>query len=146
MSDTRRVEFDTKRVTDATNKGSGLVMRALLDTQGMPTNERASFLLGRLMQANHRGPTDTWSAARDRTARKVGLDPSMAKRIWQRWRTMTDVSGDALIKLMLAYDAMCQRNEEAADAYKVERLNIRASNETSSEPVQTGMGACAPRD
>ena len=140
MSDTRRVVFDTKHVNSNTTKRSVSVMHALADTQGMATNERAAFWLERLMDESHRGPTDTWTAARDRVAAKAGIEPSMAKRIWQRWRTMTDVSGDTLLKLMLAYDDRSQRNYAAADDYRAERLTLRANHATYDEPVQTDMG------
>lgn len=146
MSDTRRVVFDTKHVNSNTTKRSVSVMHALADTHGMATNERAAFWLERLMDESHRGPTDTWTAARDRVAAKAGIEPSMAKRIWQRWRTMTDVSGDTLLKLMLAYNDMCQRNDAAADDYKAERLTLRANHETYDEPVQTDMGEGSARD
>ncbi|WP_146097126.1 hypothetical protein [Brucella oryzae] len=145
MSDTRRVETDTKHVKSDTSKWSVSVMRALADTHGMATNERAGFWLEKLMQANHRGPTDTWTAARDRVAIKAGIEPSMAKRIWQRWRNMTDVSGDTLLKLMLAYDDLCQRNDAAADHYKAVRLTLREDHETYDEPVQTDMGEASAR-
>ncbi|WP_144405868.1 hypothetical protein [Brucella anthropi] len=145
MSDTRRVEIDTKHVKSDTSKWSVSVMRALADTHGMATNERAGFWLEKLMQANHRGPTDTWTAARDRVAIKAGIEPSMAKRIWQRWRNMTDVSGDTLLKLMLAYDDLCQRNDAAADHYKAVRLTLREDHETYDEPVQTDMGEGSAR-
>jgi|GEM_PF-2304287 len=145
MSDTRRVVFDTKHVNSNTTKRSVSVMHALADTQGMATNERAAFWLERLMDESHRGPTDTWTAARDRVAAKAGIEPSMAKRIWQRWRTMTDVSGDTLLKLMLAYDDMCQRNDAAADHYKATRLTLREDHETYNEPVKTDMGEGSAR-
>ncbi len=146
MSDTRRVVFDTKHVNSNTTKRSVSVMHALADTQGMATNERAAFWLERLMDESHRGPTDTWTAARDRVAKEAGIELSMAKRIWQRWRTMTDVSGDTLLKLMLAYNEMCQRNNAAADEYRAERLTLRANHEDTEEHAEASMGEASARE
>lgn len=101
-------------------------MRALADTEGMTIPERAEFWLQGLAWAKHRGRHDTWSAARDRAADDAGLAPSMAKRIWQRFESLTDVGGDALLKLMLAYEDACQRNEDAIAAYRAERLKLKA--------------------
>ena len=101
-------------------------MRALADTDGMTVPERAEFWLQGLAWAKHRGRHDTWSAARDRAASDAGLAPSMAKRIWQRFEYLTDVGGDALLKLMLAYEDACQRNEDAIAAYRAERLKLKA--------------------
>lgn len=116
MTDTRRVEFDTTGVA----KLAGL--RALEETKDMSAPKRAEHLLQALARFSHRGRHDTWTAARDRAAQKAGIPLTMAKRIWQRWQTMQDVSGDALIKLMIAYEDMCRRNDAAAAAYRAERL------------------------
>lgn len=101
-------------------------MRALADTEGMTTPERAEFWLQGLAWAKHRGRHDTWTAARDRAAKDAGVTASIAKRIWQRWQEMNDVGGDALLRLMLAYEEACQRNEEAVAAYRAERLKLKA--------------------
>lgn len=136
MSDTSRVKSDTKR--------GEVIMRALADTAGMQTPERAVFWLEKLAIRAHRGPHDTWTAARERAAQDAGVKLTTAQRIWQRWETMNDVGGDALLKLMVAYEAMCTRNNDAADAYDAERLKIEARNGTSQEPVSTGEGMGAP--
>lgn len=119
MRDTRRVESDTKHDEYS-------VMRALADTAGMSEPEKAEFWLQGLAWANHRGRHDTWTAARDRAANEARIDASIAKRIWQRWETMNDVSGRALLRLMVAYEAACQRNEDAIAAYRAERLKLKA--------------------
>lgn len=118
MSDTRGVENDTK--------GGDKVMRALTDTDGMTTPERAEFWLQGLAWAKHRGRHDTWTAARDRAAKDAGVTPTIAKRIWQRLERMSDVGGDALLHLMLAYERACQNNEDAIAAYRAERLKLKA--------------------
>lgn len=123
MSDTRRVEIDTKHGEN--------VMRALADTQGMNTPEKAAFWLEGLMKSLHRGPHDTWTAARERAARAAGIERTMAKRIWQRWQTMNDVGGETVIKLMLAYEEMIQRNDAAAAADRAQRFENRKTHEAN---------------
>lgn len=102
MSDTRRVARDIKR--DEGDMSEVAVMEA---------RERLVFLT----RCEHRGPTDTWTAARDRTARKIGLDQSYARRLWQRWQDMKDVSGGAYRSLLIAYHAQCDRLDEVGDHF-----------------------------
>jgi len=139
MSDARRVENDTRE--------GELVMRALVDTEGKTVPERAEFWLQALAKAAHRGRHDTWTAARDRAAEKAGLPRTIAQRIWQRWHSMQDVSGEALLKLMLAYEQMCERNEDAADRHKTERLELRAIRHAVNEkPASAGNGESHARN
>lgn len=108
MSDARRAGFDTK---------GAAFMKAIADTMGMTAPQQAAFWLENITAAIHRGPhRDTWSSARDRAAELAGIEPSMARRIWQRWRDMKDVSGDAAIKLMITYEAIREGKEVAANA------------------------------
>lgn len=119
-------------------------MRALADTQGMTVPERAEFWLHGLAWCKHKGRHDTWSAARDRAAQDAGVPLSIAKRIWQRWHGMSDVGGEALLRLMLAYEKVCERNEAAAEAYRQERLKLKAKNnavDNKPAPAGVGMGA-----
>lgn len=140
MSDTRCVKNDTR------DDGFS-VMRALTDTEGMTTPARAEFWLQGLAWTKHRGRHDTWSAARDRAAREAGVAASIAKRIWQRWQEMNDVGGDALLRLMLAYEAACQRNEEAVEAYQAERLKLKAERHAlDRRPADAGLGETPARD
>lgn len=93
-------------------------MKALEDTVGMTRPRQAAFWLEKIAAAIHRGPKrDTWTSARDRAAEFAGIETSMAKRIWQRWAEMKGVDGDALIKLMVAYEAIYQ-TEAAGDGYE----------------------------
>jgi len=108
-------------------------MRALADTRGMPVPQKANHWLEKITEANYRGRHDTWTAARDRAASKAGVELPMAERIWKRWKTMNDVGGETVIKLMLAYEEMIQRNEAAADGYKTERLEIRNNHEANQQ-------------
>jgi hypothetical protein len=139
MSDTRRVESDTTR-------GEIVKMRALADTEGMPVPQKANYWLETLAKASYRGRHDTWTAARDRAARKAGIKLTMAQRIWQRWEDMNDVGGDAVIKLMLAYEELCQRTENAADVKDGQRLKLRVNNETDQSLASAGYSDGAPRD
>lgn len=141
MSDTGRVEFDTS--------DGAFVMRALAETAGMGSAERAAYWLEGIAKQHHRGPRrDTWTTARDRAARSAGIEPSMAKRIWQRWRDMRDVSGDVLIKLMVAYEAMCVATEAKADSLRDRRIALRNQNAAVDQgPVPAGrrMGGAPSR-
>lgn len=132
MSDTRRVEIDTRHAESVT-------MRAISDTRGMSTPEMAVFLLERLAAAAYRGRHDTWTAARDRAAKEAGVELSIARRIWQRWRGMNDVGGTPLLKLMLAYERLCRRIEVSADAMQAERLR-RESDAAFEGPAPVGAG------
>lgn len=140
MSDTRRAENDTKYDENS-------VMRALADTQGMTAPERAEFWLQGLAWAKHKGRHDTWTAARDRAAGDAGVALSIAKRIWQRWQEMNDVGGEALLRLMLAYEDACQRNEDAVEAYRAERLKLKAErNAVDHQRAREGVGMDRARD
>lgn len=139
MSDTRRVEFDTK--------SSESVMRALADTAGMEAPERAAFWLDALTAANHRGRHDTWTAARDRAAEDAGVKLSVAKRIWQRLDTLNDVGGTPLLKLMLAYEAMCESIEASTNNMRETRLNLKAQRNADAQgPARVGQGNSAALD
>lgn len=131
MSDTRRVEFDTKC--------AAVRLRALADTEGMTTPEQAAFWLEKLAENVHRGARrDTWTTARDRAAEVAGIDRSMAKRIWQRWQTMNDVASSVHLKLMLAYESLCARQEAAAEKNRAEWLELRTQNAPHQEPATAG--------
>lgn len=140
MSDIRRVEIDTKHDRSS-------VMRALSDTEGMSTPEKAEFWLHGLAWTKHRGRHDTWSAARDRAAKDAGIERTIAKRIWQRWEDMKDVGGSALLGLMLAYEDACQRNDDAIEAYRAERLKLKAERHAvDHKRARESVGADDARD
>lgn len=131
MSDTARVEFDTS--------GDRNLMRALADTEGMDTPEQAAFWLEGIAKHVHRGPRrDTWTSARDRAAEAAGIEPTMAKRIWQRWRDMRDVPGATLIKLMVAYELLCVASEARADRLHGERMELRGENAAAVQKSVSG--------
>jgi len=120
-------------------------MRALTDTEGMGSPERAAFWLTTIATRLHRGPRrDTWTSARDRAAAAAGISNSMAQRIWQRWESMTDVSGAVMINLMVAYERICVANEEAAQADRDERMALRGNNAAFAKPARAGVGEISP--
>ena len=122
-------------------------MRALADTEGMTTPEKAEFWLQGLAWTKHRGRHDTWSAARDRAAKDAGIETTIAKRIWQRWEDMKDVSGSALLGLMVAYEDACRRNDDAIEAYRAERLKLKAQRHAvHQQRDREDVGADASRD
>lgn len=94
--------------------------------------------LNALAKVHHRGRGDTWGAARDRAARMAGIEPSYAKRIWDRWQTMNDVSGEAYRRLRSAYERVCEANEEAADRNDAERLAMRKTYAVDQKPASAG--------
>ena len=115
MSDNRLVDFDKRSVSKTMTTAAAHSRRMLIA----------------LTEAHHRGPTDTWTAARDRAAKAAGIDRSYAARIWSRWQDMKDVSGEALIRLSSAYVALCVNSEkkEAAQAADGERIAREKAHE-----------------
>lgn len=96
MSDKRLVETD--------NKGVARVMSTAV--------VKSRRYLEALTVAHHRGPHDTWTAARDRAAKTVGIERSYAARIWNRWQDMKDVSGEAFMRLSEAYECLIEQARE----------------------------------
>ncbi len=96
-----------------------------------------------LMRVHHRGPTDTWTAARDRVAAEIGLERTYARRLWNRWQEMKDVSGGAYKALLEAYEAECLKHENAALRYRELRMGKNDGCETHQEPPLAGAGMAA---
>ena len=111
-------------------------------------NDAGQFMKGRhqnQIAVPFNAAIDTLSAARDRAARVAGIDRSYAKRIWDRWQTMNDVSGEAYRRLREAYERACERHEAAAAEYRQQRLLIEATRHAVSEsPDYGGMGVPVP--
>lgn len=111
--------------------------RVVRDTKHrvQPMSEAAVRLtyerLDALTKLHHRGRHDTWTAARDRAAKTAGIEPSYAKRIWDRWQSMKDVSGGAFYAIEQAYQRLCERSEaaEAAQATQAERIALATAHE-----------------
>lgn len=123
VSDKERVETDKRN-------GGGVMSTALGE---------ASFYLNELTKMHHRGRGDTLTAARDRAAKGAGVPRTYAKRIWDRLDSMKDVSGEAYLKLRIAYEASCERHEAKAAEYRAERRELR--NAVATRPGGQGMAA-----
>lgn len=80
--------------------------------------------LERLTLAEHRGRGDTMSAARTRAAKKAGVKPSYASRLWNRTAEMKDVAGSAYRALKAAYESQCEHNERMAAHHRAVREAI----------------------
>jgi len=115
MSDIRRVARDNSSGTQAMTTAASHSRRMLVA----------------LTQAHHRGPTDTWTAARDRAAKAAGIERSYATRLWSRWQDMKDVSGEVLIRLSAAYVALCEASEDQEARLVVE--GERIARDTADE-------------
>lgn len=110
--------------------------------------ERAKSWADELMDAEFQGRGDKEKSVRYRLSRKTGVPESYLFRLQYKTRDMKDVAGSVYQALMLAkasYDRACAANEEAADRYKAERLNLQARNETTNQkPAPAGKGMAVP--
>lgn len=127
MYDTRRVRSDPKQV------------------KRMSTAAQEAFgYLNELQQHEYRGWGDTPTAARDRAARKAGITPAQAERVWKRWQSMRTVNGDVYRALRNAYEATCITIENTAAAMEREAEQIEASHAVvQSHPSSLGGVAVA---
>lgn len=91
-------------------------------------NEAFDYL-NALTKTEYRGRGDTATAARDRAAKKAGVSPAQAERVWKRWQSMKTVNGDVYRLLRNAYERICEANEQAADRYAAERAALRGNHE-----------------
>ena len=66
----------------------------LMGTSISPAAEEAFKFLNDGTRIEWRAYGDTKTAARDRAARKAGLTPAQAERLWKNWRTMKFPNGD----------------------------------------------------
>lgn len=97
-----------------------------------------------LMAREFRGRGDREKSARGRVADKIGVPETWLFDLQYKSQGKKDVRGALYRALMLGirkYDALCQANEDAADRYKAERLNIRGNHEKADEkPASAGLG------
>ncbi|WP_292246119.1 hypothetical protein [Mesorhizobium sp.] len=124
MGDIRRVKADLKR---------GVSVMSAAATE-------AFNFLNRLTQREYRGWGDTATAARDRAARNAGITPAQAERVWKRWQRMASIDGDVYRALRNKYEQVCEANEQAAAAYRAERLELRNKNAVDQKRSEEGMG------
>jgi len=99
-----------------------------------------------LMDAEWRGRRDRDASVRYRLSKRTGVPESYLYRLQYKTAEMKDVAGSVYRSLMLAYEELCERNNNAADAKRDQRLALRVNNETDQEPASAGMGDGAPRD
>jgi hypothetical protein len=111
--------------------------------------ERAVRWHDELMDAEFKGRKDKESATRFRLSKKIGVPESYLFRLAHKRREMRDVAGEVYRRLEEAhktYVGLCERNEQAADAMRAERLALKAKRHaTDHEPASAGVGASAPR-
>ncbi len=99
-----------------------------------------------LMDREFRGRGDREKSARGRLSERTGIPESYLFRLQYKTSEMRDVAGSAYRALMLAYDDLCQRNEDAAEKYREERLGIRGHHEaTNQKPASAGLGMAVPK-
>jgi len=102
---------------------------------------REAFLcLNAGTKAHFRGWGDTKTAARDRAAEAAEVTPAQAERLWKNWKTMKYPNGDVYRLLKNKYWSLVEANEEAADAYRAERLQLKAErNAADHKRAQTSI-------
>jgi hypothetical protein len=121
---------DTKRVKSDLKQGVSVMSTAVSEAFGF---------LNRLTQREYRGWGDTTTAARERAARNAGITPAQAERVWKRWQRMASIDGDVYRALRNRYEELCAANEQAADAYRAERLQLKAGrNAVDQKPGEPG--------
>jgi hypothetical protein len=128
MSDTKRVARDTKHAEL---------------TMSIEAVHEAKGWLEWLTQREHRGRHDTWTAARGRAAKKAGVPESYAKRLWDRWEEMKDVSGGTYRALHRAYQSQCDRQEETAAHYRKLREAMTDGGPSNTDGDRRSMGVAS---
>jgi hypothetical protein len=79
-------------------------------------------LLNAGTRQEYRGWGDTRTAARDRAAKKAGVTPAQAERLWKHWRSMKYPNGDVYRGLRNTYGHLCSWVEGKADRLEERRL------------------------
>jgi len=94
-----------------------------------------------LMDSEFRGRGDKEKSARYRLSKKTGVPESYLFRLQYKTAEMKDVAGSVYRALMIAYDTACRTNEDAADKYRAQRLELRGHHETADEKsASAGLG------
>ena len=93
-----------------------------------PAAEEAFKFLNAGTRIEWRAYGDTKTAARDRAARKAGVTPAQAERLWKNWRTMKFPNGDVYRNLRNAYEHLCHVIEDKAAAIELEAQGIEELN------------------
>lgn len=103
-------------------------------------------LLNAATKQEYRGWGDTQTAARDRAARKAGVSPAQAERVWKRWKSMKIMNGDVYRDLLLTYGHLCTWVENTADRIEAKRLSIGDSHAPFKSSQTAGVRALAADD
>lgn len=104
-------------------------------------------MLNAATRTEYRGWGDTQTAARDRAARKAGITPAQAERVWKRWREMKSMNADVYRGLRNTYGHLCSWIENKATAIDSEAAAIEAFNavDQSASPAGEGMAQTRTR-
>jgi hypothetical protein len=96
-----------------------------------------------LMEAETKSRREKEYVVRDRLAGKIGVNSSYLFRLQYKIEEMNDVKGSVYRALMIArkaYDSLCERVENAADAMEKELREIEENNAVHKGPVPNGAG------
>ncbi len=102
--------------------------------------QEAFEMLNAATQKEWRGWGDTRTAARDRAARKAGLTPAQAERLWKNWQTLKFPNGDVYRLLRNKYGHLCSWIENAAEGMERELREIEERDAIDRGPPPTGAG------
>jgi len=110
--------------------------------------KEAFDILNAATKQEYRGWGDTQTAARDRAARKAGVSPAQAERVWKRWRSMKTMNADVYRGLRNTYGHLCTWVENTADRIEAKRIGIEGSHAPfqSSRPADRRDVAADRRD
>jgi galactokinase len=100
--------------------------------------QQAKGWADQLLDKEFQGRGDKDYLARYRLAQQLGIKESYLFRLQYKTAEMKDVAGEVYRRIRHAYEEMCARNEEAADAYRAERLDLRKQHEANRGPASQG--------
>ena len=103
-------------------------------------------LLNAATKQEYRGWGDTQTAARDRAARKAGVSPAQAERVWKRWKSMKIMNADVYRGLVLTYGHLCTWVENTADRVEAKRHSIGEFHAPFKSSQTAGVRALAADD
>lgn len=89
----------------------------------------------KLLDKEFQGRGDKDYLARYRLSQKLGIKESYIFRLQYKADEMRDVAGEVYRRIRHAYEEMCARNEEAADAMRAERMELRKQHEADRGPA-----------
>lgn len=94
-----------------------------------------------LLDVEFRGRGDREKSVRGRLSKSLGIAESYLFRLQYKAHEMKDVAGEAYRRLKIAYDKVCEKNEQAAARYRAERLSMDGKHEAVvEEPHAPSVG------